>query len=127
MARHFTVEEANAVLPRIRTLVESVLKARQRILDLQPEVWPVLEKAVGNGGSRKAGALVEEFKRIDDGVGAIQTMGAVVKDINTGLIDFPALRVDREVFLCWRYDEPRVTHWHELDTGFAGRQSIDWA
>jgi len=127
MARHFTVEEANAVLPRIRTLVESVLKARQRILDLQPEVWPVLEKAVGNGGSRKAGALVEEFKRIDDGVGAIQTMGAVVKDINTGLIDFPALRGDREVFLCWRYDEPRVTHWHELDTGFAGRQSIDWA
>ncbi|HEY4688860.1 MAG TPA: DUF2203 domain-containing protein [Anaerolineae bacterium] len=126
MARHFTVDEANAILPRIRSLVASVLAARQRILDVQPEVWPVLEKAVGNGGSKKAGALIEDFKKIDDGVKTIQALGVVVKDINTGLIDFPALRGDREVFLCWRYDESTVTYWHELHTGFAGRQMIDW-
>ena len=126
MARHFTVEEANALLPRIRSLVKSVLAARQRILDAQPEVWPVLEKAVGNGGSKKAGALVEDFKKVDNGVQTIQRLGVVVKDVNTGLIDFPALRGDREVFLCWRYGEPAVAHWHELHTGFAGRQAIDW-
>jgi hypothetical protein len=126
MARHFSVGEANALLPRIRSIVESVLAARQRILDAQPEVWPTLEKAVGNGGSKQAGALVEEFKKVERGVKAIQDLGAVVKDINTGLIDFPALQGGREVFLCWRYDEPAVAHWHDLQTGFAGRQAIDW-
>jgi hypothetical protein len=126
MTRHFSVDEANAVLPRVRALVESVLAARQRILDAQPEVWPVLEKAIGNGGSQKAGALVEEFRRIERGLKAIHDLGVVVKDINTGLIDFPALRGDREVFLCWRYDEPAVAHWHDLQAGFAGRQTIDW-
>ena len=124
MTRHFSVDEANAVLPRVRSLVESVLAARQRILDAQPEVWPVLQKAIGNGGSQKAGELVEEIKRIERGITAIQDLGAVVKDINTGLIDFPAVRGGREVFLCWRYDEPRVGFWHELHTGFDGRQPL---
>ena len=124
MTRHFSVDEANALLPRVRSLVESVLAARQRILDAQPEVWPVLQKAIGNGGSQKAGELVEEIKRIERGIKAIQDLGAVVKDINTGLIDFPAVRGGREVFLCWRYDEPRVGFWHELHTGFDGRQPL---
>ena len=124
MARHFTVEEANALLPRIRSIVGMVLAARQRIVDAQPEVWPVLEKAVGNGGSRKAGLLVEDFRTMERGVKAIQDLGVVLKDINTGLIDFPALRGGREVFLCWRYDEPAVAFWHDLRTGFAGRQLL---
>ena len=124
MSRHFSVDEANALLPRVRSLVESVLAARQRILDAQPEVWPVLQKAIGNGGSQKAGELVEELKRIERGIKAIQDLGAVVKDINTGLIDFPAMLGGREVFLCWRYDEPHVGFWHELYTGFAGRQPL---
>ena len=124
MTRHFTVEEANAILPRVRSIVESILAARQRIIDAQPEVWPVLEKAVGNGGSQKAGLLVEDFKKVERGIQAIQDLDIVVKDVNTGLIDFPALRGGREVFLCWRYDEPAVAFWHELHTGFAGRQPL---
>jgi len=104
MTRHFSVDEANALLPRVRSLVESVLAARQRVLDAQPEVWPVLQKAIGNGGSQKAGELVEELKRIERGIKAM--LGG------------------REVFLCWRYDEPHVGFWHELYTGFAGRQPL---
>lgn len=124
MARHFTVEEANALLPRVRAIVESILAARQRVIDVQPEVWPVLEQAVGNGGSLKAGKLVEDFKTIENGVKAIQDLGIFVKDVNTGLVDFPALRGGREVFLCWRYNEPAVAFWHELHTGFDGRQPL---
>jgi len=124
MTRHFSVEEANAILPRVRSIVEAVLAARQRIIDVQPEVWPVLEKAVGNGGSQKAGGLVEDFKKIERGIQAIQDLGIVVKDINTGLVDFPALRGGREVFLCWRYGEPAVAFWHDLHTGFDGRQAL---
>lgn len=126
MARHFSVDEANAILPRVRAIVASVLAARQRMIDAQPEVWPTLEKAVGNGGSKKAGELVEEFKKVEDGVKALQNLGILVKDVNTGLLDFPSLRGDREVFLCWRYDEPEVAFWHDLQAGFAGRQAIDW-
>lgn len=126
MTRHFSVAEANALLPRVRSIIETVLAARQRIVDAQAEVWPVLEKAIGNGGSKKAGELVEDFKKLEIGVHAIQELGIVVKDVNSGLIDFPALREDREVFLCWQYDEPSVAFWHDLDTGFAGRQPIDW-
>ncbi len=124
MTRHFSVEEANGLLPRVRSIIESVLAARQRVLDAQPEVWPVLEKAIGNGGSQKAGALVEEFKKIERGIQAIQDLGIVVKDINIGLVDFPALRSGREVLLCWQYNEPTVAFWHELHTGFAGRQPL---
>ena len=124
MTRHFSVEEANSLLPRVRSIIESVLAARQRVLDAQPEVWPVLEKAIGNGGSQKAGALVEEFKKIERGIQAIQDLGIVVKDINIGLVDFPALRSGREVLLCWQYNEPTVAFWHELHTGFAGRQPL---
>jgi len=124
MTRHFSVEEANAILPRVRSIVEAVLAARQRIIDAQPEVWPILEKAVGNGGSQKAGGLVEDFKKIERGIQAIQDLGIVVKDINTGLVDFPALRGGREVFLCWRYGEPAVAFWHDLHTGFDGRQPL---
>jgi len=124
MTRHFSIEEANAILPRIRSIVEAVLAARQRIIDAQPEVWPILEKAVGNGGSQKAGGLVEDFKKIERGIQAIQDLGIVVKDINTGLVDFPALRGGREVFLCWRYGEPAVAFWHDLHTGFDGRQAL---
>jgi len=124
MTRYFTIEEANALLTRIRPIIESVMAARQHIIDTQPEVWPILEKSIGNGGSRKAGLLVEDFKRIERGVKAIQDLGVVVKDIEAGLLDFPAMRGGREVFLCWRYNEPRVAFWHELHTGFAGRQPL---
>lgn len=124
MARYFTVDEANALLTRIRPIIESVMAARRHIVDTQPEVWPVLEKSIGNGGSRKAGLLVEDFKRVEHGVKAIQDLGVVVKDLEVGLLDFPAMRDGREVFLCWRYNEPRVAFWHELHTGFAGRQPL---
>jgi hypothetical protein len=122
--RYFTVEEANALLPSLRPVVAKVLEARQRIIEAQPDLWPVLEKAVGNGGSKKAGEVLADFEKIQNGVQAIEAMGLQIKDINTGLIDFLSERDGREVYLCWRFDEPRVAHWHDLDTGFAGRQPL---
>lgn len=123
-ARHYTVAEANQLLEIVRPLMAAILTARQIIVDAQPEVWPVLEKAVGNGGSHKAGALLAQFEVIQRNVHALQELGLEVKDINQGLVDFPAQREGRGIYLCWRYDEPRITHWHELDAGFAGRQPL---
>jgi hypothetical protein len=123
-AHYFTVAEANALLPRVRAVVGELLSARQRILDAQPDLWPVLEKAIGNGGSKKAGELVKEFRRVEDGVKALSAMGCILKDVNTGLVDFPTIRNGRQVLLCWRYDEPAIGFWHDAETGFAGRQPL---
>ena len=121
---YFTVEEANAALPALRVIVAKMLEARQRIVDAQPQVWPVLEKAAGNGGSPLASTVLKDFEIVQHSVKAIQKMGIELKDINTGLVDFLAERDGRDVYLCWRYDEPSVAHWHDLETGFTGRQPL---
>lgn len=123
-ARYWTVTEANAALPELRGIVGDMLDARERILEARQEIWPVLEKSIGNGGSRKAGDLIEEFERIEQAIKRIRAMGILLKNINTGLVDFLAWRKGREVYLCWHYDEPGVFYWHELDAGFTGRQPI---
>lgn len=124
MKRYFTLDEANAAVDVIRPLMKEVLEIRQLILKRQPEVWPALEKAAGNGGSRLASELAYEFNRLDALIHEIQSTGPEIKDINTGLLDFLALREGREVYLCWRYGEEAVGYWHGLDAGFAGRQPV---
>lgn len=122
--RYFTPAEANALLPTLRPWLAAMLAARKRIVDAQPELWPMLEKAVGNGGSKKAGAVLADFEIIQRHAKDIGALGIELKDLNTGLLDFPSRREGREVYLCWRYDEPAVAHWHDLEAGFAGRQPL---
>jgi hypothetical protein len=121
---YFTLEQAQAVLEIIRPLVGEILEIRQSILNRQPDVWPVLAKAAGNGGSRAASEIAQEFTRLDQIVRMILATGAFLKDVNLGLVDFPAWREDREIYLCWKYGEERIGYWHELDGGFSGRQPI---
>lgn len=122
--RLFTLDQAQALIPQVRALLKDVLDAREKIVDAQPELWPVLEKAVGNGGGKKAGEMLRFFEIIQKNVQAIEAMGIEIKDINTGLIDFPSDRAGRVVYLCWRYGEGDIAYWHELDAGFAGRQPL---
>jgi hypothetical protein len=122
--RLFTLAEANQLLPQLRLLLRAMLEARERIVDAQPELWPVLEKAIGNGGSKKAGEMLKYFQIIQQGTQTIQNLGIEIKDINTGLVDFPAEREGRVVYLCWRYGEGNIAFWHDLDSGFAGRQPL---
>jgi hypothetical protein len=123
-ARFFTLEEANACLPRLRELLGEIQNVRQKVMSTRPETWPVMQKAVGNGGSKKAGELVFEFKRLEQATQAIKEMGCLLKDADQGLIDFLARREGREVYLCWRYGEEKVAHWHDLSSGFSGRQPL---
>ena len=124
MERYFTVEEANAALEVIRPLVAEMLGLRQELLGRQAQAIPALRQAKGNGGNPAASQLVEDFGRLESLVQRIQAAGALVKDVNTGLLDFPAMREGREVYLCWRYNEPSVQFWHEIDAGFSGRQEL---
>ena len=124
MPRYFTLQEAKATLEVIKPLIEEILTIRQHILDQREEVWPVIQRAVGNGGSQAASKLAMEFNRVDALVHQIQDMGVVLKDLNLGLLDFPHLRDGREVYLCWKHGEEDIAFWHDMDAGYAGRQPI---
>ena len=125
MPDYFTLQEANETLVIIRPLMDEVQAIRQKILANQPEAWPAIEKSAGNGGNRALSNMVQDFEKFDALVHLIQDTGVLIKDINIGLLDFPALRDGREVYLCWQYGEGEIAFWHEVEAGFAGRQSID--
>ena len=71
-----------------------------------------------------ASHLVFDFEALNQVVRQLQATGAILKDINTGLVDFLSNREGREVYLCWRYNESHIAYWHEIDAGFSGRQMI---
>jgi hypothetical protein len=122
--RYFTLEQAQAALDIIRPLIGEIMEIRQSILSREPEVWPVVAKAAGNGGSKVASQVAQEFGRLDQAVRAILATGALLKDVNTGLVDFPTLRENREVYLCWKYGEETIRFWHDIDAGYSGRQPL---
>jgi len=122
--RVFTIQEADAALSVIRPLLAEMLKIRQEILDAQPEIWPVVEKAAGNGGSKAANLVEQQFKRLDELIHQLQSSGVILKDINIGLVDFLSMRDGREIYLCWQYGEEEIRYWHEIDSGFAGRELL---
>lgn len=125
MPRHlFTLEQANALIPSLRPILEETATARAKIVEAEPELWPVLEKGINNGGSKKAGQVLVHFEVVQRNVKALTELGIEVKDIGTGLIDFPCERDGRVVYLCWRLGEDDIAYWHELDDGFAGRQPL---
>jgi hypothetical protein len=123
--RQFTLPEANAAVYLIRPLIAEIRTIRDRILSRRPELWPAMMRAAGNGGSAELSRLSLEFDRLDQLVHQILDMGAEIKDLGTGLLDFRALRGDREVYLCWQFGEDEIRFWHELDAGYGGRQPIE--
>lgn len=125
MPHFFSLSEANQALKIIRPLMDEVQAIREKILADQPEAWPAIEKSAGNGGNRALSKMVQDFERLDALIHQILETGVQVKDINTGLLDFSAMRDGREVYLCWKYGEENIAFWHEVDAGYAGRQSID--
>ena len=124
MPHYFSLAEANEALNIIRPIMDEVQEIRLKIVEKQPEAWPAIEKSAGNGGNKALSNLVQDFERLDALIHQILDTGAQVKDINTGLLDFSALRNGREVYLCWKYGEGDIAFWHEIEAGYAGRQSI---
>lgn len=124
MPKYFTLQEANQALEAIRPWMDEVQEIRGKILEHQPEIWSVMEKSAGNGGNPTLSRLVGSFDRLDELIHSIQDAGALIKDINTGLLDFPALKDGQEVYLCWKHGEYDIQFWHEVEAGFAGRQPI---
>jgi hypothetical protein len=129
----FTVEEANALRPRLELELGDLARLRSE-LAAAIEAVGGLDQAMAilqcgeppPGGADVGPALLRQLAgEIARGVERIQALGCVLKDLDRGLVDFYALRDDEPIFLCWQLGEPAVAHWHPLDEGFAGRRRIE--
>jgi hypothetical protein len=122
--RLFTVEEANALLPTLREILDDIAVHRDAVREKAPHMEPILRAAIGNGGGKAGSEYGLETYRLYVAVERIRELGVVLKDLDMGLLDFPHEREGRVVFLCWHPPEERVAYWHDLDAGYAGRQPI---
>ena len=122
--RYFSLEQADQLLEVITPLVTEMLSVRNKILKLQPKLETVLNKAINNGGSLISGEALHAFETLKDVINKIQQYDVFVKDVNSGLIDFPSIRDGEVVFLCWQYGEKQIEYWHELEDGFQGRKPV---
>jgi hypothetical protein len=121
---HFTRADADALLPTLAPLLTELRTAKDSLTD--SEAHEVLSEASGsNGGGTEGRRVGEAFLRVRELLAAVQEIGVVVRDIDSGLVDFPAVIDGREVYLCWRLGEESVDHWHDLDSGFGGRAPLD--
>ena len=124
VTKYFTVAEANAVLTNIKPLVAELIERRAKVSRLSQEIRPLLTDMHNNVGGTIPSQMTQDFIAIERLLTRIQSYGCIVKDMNTGLLDFLALRNGREVYLCWRYGEPEIAYYHELHTGFNGRRAL---
>jgi hypothetical protein len=129
--RHFTADEANAALVVVRPLVEEMVARRQEHLGALEQQEEIERKIRGNGGGMPPAELAQAAARVDAVarrlariVDEIGEHGAEVKDLDEGLIDFPALREGETVLLCWKLGEGEIRYWHRVEDGFAGRREL---
>jgi hypothetical protein len=120
---HFTVDEAKALLPRVEPKLRSLREARDRLTDTEAHE-ALAGAAPGNGGGDPGRDVGEAFLEVRRLLVELQELGIVVRDIDRGLIDFPAILEGREVYLCWELDEETIGFWHDLESGYGGRQPL---
>jgi hypothetical protein len=122
--RHYTLEEASELLPRVVRLIEQMRMARDRLGD-QEAREALSEAGPTNGGGAPGRTVSEAFVQLRDAVAELQELEVVLRDLDRGLLDFPSLRDGREVYLCWQDGEDAIGFWHEPAAGFAGRRPLD--
>ena len=120
----FTVEEANALLPKLKELLDDVAIHRDALRQRAPRLEPILQAAKTNGGGRIGSDYGVEAYNLYLAIERIRGLGVILKDLDMGLLDFPHERDGRVVFLCWHPPEESVAFWHEIEAGYAGRQPL---
>ena len=123
--RTFTLAEANQLVPQLEELLKEIKKSQLCLSGMKSEIKKAGDNAMANGGSPCGPRYILTFERIIKSVETIQDMGVLVKDMEQGLCDFPCFFQGRLVYLCWKLGESEVQWWHEINTGFQGRQPIE--
>jgi hypothetical protein len=119
--RFFTVEDANAALDELRSRLPRLREARQRLIDTSERITSAVEV---DGGGVEGSDWFRAQEALKTELVWLAERGILLRDPETGLIDFPARRDGRRVFLCWRLGEDRVAWFHDEQTGFSGRRPL---
>ncbi len=129
----FTFEEAQALLPVLEALLKRALDGKKAAEQVEGELSELARQIYLSGGmkvntaqvAKQRAELDEQLKLVRESVAEIDSIGVQVKDLDSGLLDFPFRLDDQVVLLCWRMGEPAIEHWHTMDAGFKGRQPVD--
>lgn len=132
-SKHFTLDEAQALLPVLETLLKRAIEAKRDAEQIEEEMQALNRKVFFAGGMlldtdrlrRRKAAHESHVQKAKDSLEEIDAIGVQVKDLETGLLDFPCLIEGETVLLCWKMGEDRIGFWHTLDSGFRGRQPVD--
>ncbi len=120
-ARHFSVAEANRLLPQVRAAVEEMRALQAPVVQSYERL---LHTASGNGHRSASAGYRRNSTQIAGILEHLTELGVHVKDIDRGLVDFPHWRAGKEVFLCWELGEDEILFWHDLESGCSGRQPL---
>ena len=121
--KHYTIDQARALLPQIREWLAEIHQLRRRLKQLDARIGQILSSGADAGGE----SVNSQLKLIADlqhVFREFEQRQIQIKEVDRGLIDFPAIIGDKEVFLCWEQDEADIEFWHDLDTGYAGRERL---
>jgi hypothetical protein len=129
----FTYDEAQSLLPVLEPLLKSAIEGKQAAERVGAGLLDLAGRIQRSGGmrvdtrdvARQRAEMEAHLKRTRDNIAEIDAIGVQVKDLESGLLDFPFRLGDQVVLLCWRMGEPVIGHWHSLDAGFRGRQPVD--
>lgn len=122
-SKHYSVAEARALLPQLRTWLPQLQRLRRDLASYEQSTEARLNEGDDFGGGKVHQWIrnLSAFKELSEEFNQREIQ---VKDLERGLVDFPAIQAGREVFLCWEMGEDDITHWHDLDTGFTGREQL---
>jgi len=131
MPRTFTLEQANEALVELRPIVERMVQHRRNLTAAQVQQAELVTRIAGNGGDLvpsdlhdAADTIQREAAAISECAERINAVGAEVKSLEEGLLDFPARRGEEVVLLCWKLGEDEIHYWHRVDEGFGGRKPL---
>jgi hypothetical protein len=132
-SRTFSLDEAQMLLPVLESLLRSAIDGKKVMEEVEGEMQELSHRIFLNGGThvdvvavaRRKAERGKAEQRAKDALAEIDSIGVQVKDIDTGLLDFPCEVEGQTVLLCWRMGEKSITHWHGTSEGFAGRKLID--
>jgi hypothetical protein len=122
-SKHYTRDEARALLPQIRVWLEQLSATRRQIQSAEEQMHQRLVQGHDLGGA-VVNQWIRMLVRIKDLIDEFQSREIEIKDLDRGLVDFPAFIAGKEVFLCWEKDEQDIEFWHDLQAGYAGRERI---
>jgi len=121
--KHYTREEARALLPQIRQWLERLNGLRRELERFDNRLSGLAEQGSDFGGET-VNNWIRALADMQEALAEFQRRRIVIKDLERGLVDFPAIIGGREVFLCWEQDEEDIEFWHDLDAGFTGRERL---